>query len=179
MTETPYEQYDDQPPDEDEKAKQVIKQAINEYAQENQPPDEDVTTVPQNVIDEKYKRLPPVARSTTELMQSIIEPTLDPNKPYDSYHAIKDWDLTYTKTDEQVQYLMLYGQLTTQLHHWDLQEAAQAINAEAKRYAALLRSRDFAQQREIRSFRQYMEGKEKKEKKHAGLFNKVTGNKEE
>jgi len=168
-----YDDYDQQI----DATKQVIKQAITEKENEEhqqQIEQDSVEATPTRAIEEAQKRLPPSARTNTELMQVIIEPSRDPNNAYDEYHAIKDWDLTYTKNEEQVQYLMLYGHLVTAIHELlGLPKAARAVNAEAKRYAALLRSRDFAQQREIRSFRQFVEGKEKKEKHGAGLFSRV------
>lgn len=124
-------------------------------------------------LEEIQKRMPAPSRNTTELMESIINPSNDPEDVYDKWHALKDFDLTYTKTPEQRNYLMIGGKLVTALQHNGMLESASAVNAECKRYAALLRSQDFAQQRELRSIRQFMEGKEEKKNTGGGFFNKI------
>ena len=158
-----------------ENFKLLIKEGIQEFDNDKiakQIQSEAPEEQPEAMLNEMQRRLPPQVRSGTELMQSIIEPTNDPDNVYDSFHALKDWDLTFTKTDEQRNYLMIAGQLVTALHHNGLKEPASAINAEAKRYAALLRSQDFSQQKELRAIRQYVEGKERTEnfKGGGGLF---------
>lgn len=158
--------------------KEAIKQAERENQQEKllaQQENESPENAPITQLEEIQKRMPAPARNTTELMESIINPTFDPEDRYDKYHALKDWDLTYTKTPEQRQYLMLGGKLVTALEHNGMLEAASAINAECKRYAALLRSQNFAQQTELRSIRQFMEGKEEKKASGGGFFNKIKG----
>jgi hypothetical protein len=173
-------------PTEEQKAqwegfKEAIKQANVELQQQQaiaQLETEAPEQQPETQLVEIQKRLPPTARNTTELMQSIIEPTSDPNDRYDKYHALKDWDLTYTKTTAQQDYLMLGGKLVTALEHNGMLESASAVNAECKRKAALYRSQDFAQQRELRSVRQFMEGKEEQKKTGSGLFNKFRGGNE-
>lgn len=160
-----------------ENFKSLIKEGIAEFDNDKiareiqkEAPEEQ----PEAMLNEMQRRLPPQVRSGTELMQSIIEPTCDPDNVYDQFHALKDWDLTFTKTDEQRNYLMIAGQLVTALHHNGLNEPASAINAEAKRYAALLRSQDFSQQKELRAIRQYVEGKERTENvgRGGGLFSR-------
>jgi len=160
--------------------KSLIKESVAEYDSEKiakQIQSEAPEEQPEAMLNEMQRRLPPQVRSGTELMQSIIEPTNDPNNAYDQFHALKDWDLTFTKTDEQRTYLMIAGKLVTALYHNGLDEPAAAINAEAKRYAALLRSQDFSQQKELRAIRQYVEGKEKREnvKGGGGLFSRRAG----
>lgn len=156
--------------------KEATKQAQRELAAEQQATQsesEEAINQPAAQLDEIQKRMPAPSRNTTELMESIISPTNDPEDEYDKYHAIKDWDLTYTKDPQQRQFLMLGGKLVTALHHNGMNESASAINSECKRYAALLRSQDFAQQRELRSIRQFMEGKEEKKQSGGGFFNKI------
>ena len=159
-----------------EQFKEATKQAQKELLVEQQATQAEAQTPenqPTTQLEDAMRRMPAPARTTTELMQSIIEPTSDPEDRYDKYHALKDWDLTYTKNPEQRQYLMLGGKLVTALEHNGMFESASAINAECKRFAALLRSQEFAQQRELRSIRQFMEGKEEKKSSGGGFFNKI------
>lgn len=157
---------------------EATKQAQREITAEQQATQREADA-PENAanqsLTELEKRMPAPSRNTTELMEAIINPTNDPEDKYDKYHALKDWDLTFTKDPQQRQYLMLGGKLVTALEHNGMFESASAINAECKRYAALLRSQDFAQQRELRSIRSFMEGKEEKKNSGSGFFNKIKG----
>jgi len=123
----------------------------------------------QQVEDYNLCRLPALASTSTEVLQDIYTPDRDTQNEYDNYHALKDWTLTYTKNDEERNYLMLGGHLVTALEYNGLHLVAHAVNSEDKRFAALLRSHNFSQQRELRSTRQFIEGKEKKEQEK-GLF---------
>jgi len=73
-----YDDYDQQI----DATKQVIKQAITEKENEEhqqQIEQDSVEATPTRAIEEAQKRLPPSARTNTELMQVIIEPSRDPN----------------------------------------------------------------------------------------------------
>jgi len=145
----------------------------NDEQYSNEPPE---TYTPKQLIEAQQQvdyynegRLPPLANSATEVMQDIYSPDRDIENEFDKFHAIKDWTLTYTKNDEERNYLMVGGHLVTACQYNKLHNVANAVNAEDKRFAALLRSHNFAQQRELRSTRQFVEGREKKDE-NKGIF---------
>jgi hypothetical protein len=139
----------------------------------NEPPER---YTPQQMTDAQRQvdyynegRLPPLASNATEVLQDIYTPDRDIENKFDKFHALKDWTLTYTKTDEERNYLMLGGYLVTACEYNGLTIVSAAVNSEDKRFAGLLRSHNFAQQRELRSTRQFVEGREKKEQSK-GIF---------
>jgi hypothetical protein len=123
-------------------------------------------------------RLPPLANSSTEVMQDIYTPDRDIDNRFDYLHALKDFTLTYTKTDEERNFLMIGGYAETACDYNGLYNVAKALLSEDKRFMGLLRSHNFAQQRELRSTRQFVEGREKKEQ-DKGLFSFMSKKQEE
>lgn len=139
----------------------------------NEPPQtytpKQLTEAQQQVDYYNEGRLPPLANTTTEVMQDIYTPDRDIENQFDKLHAVKDFTLTYTKTDEERNFLMLGGYAETACEYNGLHNVAKALLSEDKRFMGLLRSHNFAQQRELRSTRQFVEGREKKDQEK-GLF---------
>jgi hypothetical protein len=108
-------------------------------------------------------RLPPLANSTTEVMQDIYTPDRDIGNIFDKNHALKDFTLTFTKNDAERNFLMISGYAQTACKYNGLNNVADALLSEDKRFMGLLRSHNFAQQKELRSARQFVEGREKKD----------------